>query len=369
MSNENNELPEPTPPAPPAGEVGSASTALKVQESPPPDPPPATALRSPGWGLLAIFAGVLAIAAVVYAARERQPDPARAVETPSAVTIDLPAAAVEPVPGTHDAPAPPNPMLDKIFNDAGSAKEILGDAAPSSESRDGFINELPPAPHTSPDGGANQSLRDAAKDALKRQDADRPLSDETPAPETSLAPSDARALAALEAASRRALAFSALAAKARSGAPYTEELRDYLAEPQEKPLPALVADRAAEGAPTLSVLAAEFSSRHRTALAAGRLAEAKGLTAKFGARFASLINLRPARPSKGSGAAAILSRIEAALGAGNLNAALAEADMLGPEAAAALEPWLRDARARAAIDETLAEREQALLASLRSGRL
>lgn len=369
MSNENNELPEPAAPSPPEGEAKPVGTALKVQDSPAPDPPPATALRSPGLWLLAIFAGVLAVAGAVYLARDRQPEAATATAAPEAISIDLPSAALEPSPGAHDAPGPANPSPDKIFNDAGSAKERLGEAAPASTSGDGFINELPPAPHAAPDGGAAQSLRDAAKDALKRQEVDRPLTAESPPPEASLAPYDARALATLEAESRRALAFSALAARARSGAPYTDELRAYLAEPQDRPLPAVVADRAEEGAPPLSALAAEFAARHRAALAAGRREDAKGLSAKFGASLASLINLRPAGPSKGTSAAAILSRVEAALEAGNLRAALAEAETLRPEAAAALEPWLQDARARAAIDDALAEREQALLASLRSGRL
>lgn len=370
MTNDANQIPEPLEPQPPAVEAEPVGTALEVQDSPAAGPPPPKAAeRSPGLVLLAVFAAVSVIAALAYFMRSRPADaPAAstAPETPAAISIELPSASAPAAGDLHGAPAeegaPANPSPDKIFNDAASFKEDLGEAGQAAG--DGYINELPPAPHSTPDGGANNALRDAAKRALEDDGAP-----EAPQPEAGLAPYDEQALAALEADARRALAFSALAAKARSGAPYTEELKAFLAERQDKPLPAFIADRAPAGAPTAAALAARFAEVHGDALAAGRRAEASGPVGKIGASFASFINLRPSGPAKGGSTAAVLSRVEAAALSGDLGAALAEAAALRPEAAAALAPWLRDAEARVALEAALIEREDALHARLAGGRL
>jgi hypothetical protein len=369
MTNDNDKPPAPTDPAPPEVEAEPVGTALQVQESPPPEPPPpAAAGRSPGLILLAIFAAVLAIASAAYFSRSRTPAPAAAApdaKTPAPVTIELPSAAAPDTGGAHDAPGPANPSPDKIFNDASSFKENLSEGAPAA-ANEGYINELPPAPHATPDGGANNALRDAAKRALEDNEAETPPTDE---PEASLAPYDARALAELETDARRALAFSALAARARSGDAYTEELTAFLAEPQEKPLPAFIADRAAAGVPAAATLAARFPDYHSAALAAGRRAEASNIGARAAASLASLVNLRPSGAAKGATTAAVLSRVEAAAIVGDLEAALAEAAALRPEAAGALAPWAADARARVALETALAERERSLYARLAGGRL
>lgn len=372
MVNDETTPPEKIEPDPPAAgaEPEPGGAALQAQESPPPDPPGAAdAGRSPGLILLAVFAAALAIAGVAYFSRDRSPAAApseAAGDGPAAVTIEIPDPAPSQGAGPHDAPGPANPSPDKIFNDAASAKETLGAAPPSDRSGEGLINELPPAPHAAP--GGNDALREAAKNALKNEAADRPQAEE-PGPEAALDPYDARAAAEEKAEARRALAFAALAAKARSGAPYAAELRAFLALPQDKPLPALVADRAETGVPTLAALAASFPDHHRAALAAGRRAEAEGPAANFGASLASLVHLRPAGPRGGDSAAAVLSRVEAASLAGDLSRAAAEADGLNPAAAAALKPWLDAARARLAVEAALADREQAILAALGAGRL
>jgi hypothetical protein len=368
MTNDNNQTPAPIDPAPPDVEAEPVGTALEVRDSPPVEPPPPEAAgRSPGLILLAIFAAVLAIASAAYFSRSRAPAAQAAgpeAQAPTPVTIKLPAATAPEAGGAHDAPGPANPSPDKIFNDASSFKENLSEAAPAAA--DGYINELPPAPHATPDGGGNNALRDAAKRALQDDDGDSQPAEN---PEASLAPYDARALAALESDARAALAFSSLAAKARSGDPYTDELTAFLAEPQDKPLPAFIADRAADGVPTAAALAARFPDRHRAALAAGRRAEASNIGARATASLASLVNLRPAGAIRGETTAAILSRVEAATTAGDLESALAEAAKLRPEAAAALAPWTGDAKARVALEAALAEREQSLHARLAGGRL
>ncbi|MFN3959240.1 MAG: COG4223 family protein [Parvularculaceae bacterium] len=366
MVADDSQLPQKAEPDPPEIAAEPDGTALTTQEAPP-AASPEPAGRSPGLILLAIFAAVLAIASAAYFSRARAPTPpvpGSAADAPAAARLEIPQEKPAAGAGLHDAPGPVNPSPDKIFNDGASAKNALG-AAPDSSGA-GFINDLPPAPHAAP--GANDVLRDAAKNALRNK-ADEAPSTEQSEPEASLDPFSERALTAERAAARRALAFAALAAKARSGAPYAEELRMFLAEPQDEPLPALVADRAGEGVPTAAMLAASFPEFHRGALAAGRRAEAKGAAAGLGSSFASLVNLRPAKPLQGASSVAVLSRVEAAALAGDLSRALAEAAALRPEAADALKPWLEDARARLALDEALAARERAMLALLAPGRL
>jgi hypothetical protein len=371
MVNDDNPPPAKIEPDPPEPEAKATGTALEVQESPPPEPPGAGEPgRSPGLLLVAVFAAALALASVLYFSRERAPAPAKpeaARAAPAPVTIEIPDSKPAPAgAGPHDAPGPVNPSPEKIFNDAASAKETLGAAPEVNRSGEALINALPPAPHAAP--GANDALIDAAKNALQNEGGDAPQTDE-PEPEASLAPYEARAFAEERAQARRALAFAALAARARTGAPYAAELKAFLAEPQAGPIPALVADRAQTGVPTAAALAADFPAHHRAALASGRRALANGPAAGFGASLASLVNLRPAGPRQGDGPAAVLSRIEAAAMSGDLSRAIAEADALGPEAAAALAPWLDAARVRLAVDAALAERERAFLADLGTGRL
>ncbi len=380
MSIDHNQLPEPASPRPPEVEAERVGTALEALASPPAEPaPPGAGSRSPGLVLLAIFAAVLAVAGVTWFSRARPPAPeAQTPAAPAPLSIRLPATQAPPGGGAHDAPGPANPSPDKIFNDAASFKEptgkeqigedlagedLAGEAPPPAAQPNGFITDLPPAPHAAPDGTANETLRDGAKNALKNQTPIAPQADE---PEAALWSPDARA--DLESQSRRALAFAALAAKARAGAPYTDDLRRYLAERQDRPLPAVVADLAAAGAPTPAALAISFGADQRAALAAGRRAEASGPAASLGASFASLIDLRPARPQEGAATAAVLSRAEAALAAHDLPAALSALAALRPEALAPLAGWIRRAQARLALEAALDEREKALFAALNDGR-
>jgi len=366
MVADDSQLPQKAEPDPPAIAAEPNATAQATQAAPPAaSPEPEPAQRSPGLILLAIFAVVLALAGAAYFSRARAPTPPGpgGADAPPAARLEIPQGKPAAGAGLHDAPGGVNPSTDKIFNDGASAKEALG-AAPNAPS-EGFVNDLPPAPHAAP--GANDALRDAAKKAIRGEAQDAPQTEQLE-PEASLDPFSEGALAAERAAARRALAFAALAAKARSGAPYAEELRMFLAEPQDEPLPALVADRAGGGTPTAAMLAARFPEFHRAALAAGRRAEAKGAAAGLGASLATLVNLRPAKPLQGASCVAVLSRVEAAALAGDLSRALAEAAALRPEAADALKPWLEDARARLALDEALAARERAMLALLAPGR-
>ncbi|MFN0023990.1 MAG: hypothetical protein ACKVS5_08820 [Parvularculaceae bacterium] len=389
MTNDNANLPATLPPGPPEIEAETVGTAVQTLESEPnarpPAAPAASAPRSPGMIMLALFAALLAIASALYFSRTRTPAPGDAATGTGAasngvapITIEVPGSQQQPAAaGAHDAPSADssgiaNPSPEKIFNDAGSFKESLSSTGPARALPDGTIPDLPPAPHALPDGAsANDALRNAAKAASRAPPADDPQAEQDPAPDARLLDPEAYlsdfgapALATLRNDAKRALAFAALAAKARSGEPFAAELGVYLSNDLDAPLSAAIAARAPAGISTLATLSARFPGYRNKALAAGRRAEAKGPAARLAASLASLVNLRPARPLPGSTSAAILSRAEGALALGNLAGALAELTTLNADAAAALAPWMSDTMIRLTLEEALAAREQALYASL-----
>ncbi len=390
MTNDNANLPATLPPGPPEIEAETVGTAVQTLESEPnarpPAAPAASAPRSPGMIMLALFAALLAIASALYFSRTRTPAPGDAATGTGAasngvapITIEVPGSKPQSAAaGGHDAPSADNsgianPSPEKIFNDAGSFKESLSSTDPERALPDSSRPGLPPAPHALPDGAsANDALRDAAKAASRgAPPSDDPQTEQDLAPdarlldpEASLSDFGAPALATLRNDAKRALAFAALAAKARSGEPFAAELGVYLSNDLDAPLSASIAAQAPAGISTLATLSARFPDYRNKALAAGRRAEAKGPAARLAASLASLVNLRPARPLPGSTSAAILSRAEGALALGNLAGALAELTALNTDAAAALAPWMSDAMIRLTLEEALAAREQALYASL-----
>lgn len=105
----------------------------------------------------------------------------------------------------------------------------------------------------------------------------------------------------------------------------------------------------AAGVRTMSSLQQSFPEAARAALAAeARPPEGAGLGDRVTAFLFSQANIRSLTPQEGTEADAVLSRMEAALAANNLPAALTEAETLSAEAAAApaMASWLSEARAR-----------------------
>ncbi len=133
-------------------------------------PPKATAISVGALLLIAL----VSIGVVLARKQLRKDAPAAtAAEEPApAVTLDLPVAT--PPHAGESVPA------DKIFNQAtGSMKDGLDAFKRSEQSVDGTISELPPAP----DGAANHTLQDAAKDAAKLLAPDRTNKIDLSAPE------------------------------------------------------------------------------------------------------------------------------------------------------------------------------------------
>lgn len=113
--------------------------------------------------------------------------------------------------------------------------------------------------------------------------------------------------------------------------------------------------------PSLRALQDAFPEAARAALAAARKAAATGTTMdRLGAFLMAQTGARSLQPKEGSDPDAILSRVEAALTAGNLAEALREIATLSPEGQAAMAPWVEQAQRRLAATDALGALAQSL---------
>jgi hypothetical protein len=386
--------------------TGDANQSPTADQGPPAAPSPAATaasaetagaprlrLPSSSWAAGAALAALLialAAAGLILARRSiAEPAAPSPTEAPRAATLDLGAAA----PHAAETPAA------KILNHADGALKDGAKAVGAAPSAPGAINALPPAPAG---GAANRALQDAAKDAAQQFAANHAaeealvgevanlkseLQDEIGALAENLRQERQRSeektaeiirlnaelermrasgAPALQRA-RAALAFEALADRARAGLPYRRELAAYEAAPDAPPVDPAIAAFADAGLPQIAALAADFAALRDAALAAARREQAKGVLARLGAELATLVRLRPARARRGSAPAALLSRAEAALAAGDLAGAAGELAALEGAAKEAFAPWLARARARLAAERALAAGRAAFLAAAEAG--
>ncbi len=159
---------------------------------------------------------------------------------------------------------------------------------------------------------------------------------------------DSRVAAATEALARLKTAFADAGDMA---APIADLAQNGVTVPQS------VVD-AVDGLPTLSDLRTQYPAAARAALSAARDAGVSGETGNAFVNFLrSTLDIRSVTAQAGDSVDAVLSRAEAALGSGQLAAALDELAALPPEAAAKMQDWLAAARNRidvgAAIDALL----------------
>ncbi|QPH55344.1 COG4223 family protein [Pontivivens ytuae] len=137
----------------------------------------------------------------------------------------------------------------------------------------------------------------------------------------------------------------AIAGALDTGEPYADALAG-IAELAE--VPEGLAAHAETGVPTQAQLVAGFAEPARAAVRADVAAsEEDGVFGSASAFFRSRVSGRSLVEIEGDGADAILSRVEARLREGNLDAALEEASALPPPAAAELQTWFGQLQARA----------------------
>lgn len=167
--------------------------------------------------------------------------------------------------------------------------------------------------------------------------------------ESTRAEAEAIEQAALDAA--RAASVRAALAQVQTGLSNGEPMEAALTELEEalgEPVPAALS-AVAEGAPTLAGLQAAFPDAARAALADARAGGESGEEATaFGAFLREQLNVRSVAPRDGDDADAVLSRAQAAVSEGKLQAALDEIGALPDVAKAKLAEWATIAETRVA---------------------
>ncbi|MEO0390702.1 MAG: hypothetical protein AAF218_07145 [Pseudomonadota bacterium] len=129
-----------------------------------------------------------------------------------------------------------------------------------------------------------------------------------------------------------------------TGAPFDDALAAF-EQSSDAAVPDALSAVAASGAPTLAAVQADVADAARAGLAAARASDTEG-AAGVGDFLRRQLGARSVVPREGDDPDAVLSRLEAATRAGDLPAALAEADALPPAAQEAMSDWLSAAQAR-----------------------
>lgn len=150
-----------------------------------------------------------------------------------------------------------------------------------------------------------------------------------------------------------ALAVSNLQRQMYSGRPYGDQLAVLERLTGNSAPVRQLREHAEDGLPPMSYLQYSFLDAVRSALAAARREEATGPLGKFWANFVGLFSVRKVGAQSGDSPSAIISRAEASLENGDLEAALRELAALEGEPADAMEPWIEEARARVEADQML----------------
>ena len=112
---------------------------------------------------------------------------------------------------------------------------------------------------------------------------------------------------------------------------------------------------AAQGAPSLESLQAEFPSVARAVIAQSHGGEGDSMLSNVVRRLSGLVSVRPVGQIEGDSAEAIVARAEAHLKAGALAAAVRELDSLSGPAAEAAASWRAKAEARISAQDALAK--------------
>lgn len=148
-----------------------------------------------------------------------------------------------------------------------------------------------------------------------------------------------------------------ISAALAAGQPF-QDAADRLSAAENVTLPDGLADVAGTGVPTLQSLRDDFAESAHAAIRASITSEAgDGFFQRSRAFLEAQLATRSLAPQEGDDTDAVLSRMEASLGEGDLSGALQEADALPADAAAAMDGWLTDARRRQAAEAGLAELE------------
>lgn len=244
---------------------------------------------------------------------------------------------------------------------AGEAVDLspLTDRLQAMESQIAAIEAMPATDGTGVSPAALAALQ-AEVEALKSSGGAEAeaLTRAAEAAEARIAEAEARAaalsdsLAATAQATTTRAAVGRLQAALETGAPFGSALTDL----GEEPPPAVLQDAATAGLPTLADLEDSFPAAARSALeAALRANMGESWTERVSSFLRAQTGARSLAPREGSDPDAILSRAEAAIGAGDVAGALAEAKALPDAGLAAMSGWVAAAEQRLSAEAAVAD--------------
>lgn len=156
-------------------------------------------------------------------------------------------------------------------------------------------------------------------------------------------------------AAARVIAVTALRQAASGSGPFANEVAAVAALGSDEAELAALQPLAQAGVPSKADLIAAFPAvAEQIRIAAAKVDPGASLIDRLAASAGSLVSVKPAGPMAGASATAIVSRMEAAVKAGNLAEALREGEALDAIARAPLADWAAKAAQRITIDTALA---------------
>ena len=147
-----------------------------------------------------------------------------------------------------------------------------------------------------------------------------------------------------------------------SGQPFADTL-SMLSDNGVDDIPAALTDVATDGVATLNNLQTRFPDSAREALGVARTSGAMEGESGVGGFLKRQLGARSTAPREGADPDAVLSRAEAVMRDGGLDAALTELDALPQDVQSAMQDWLEDARARNAAQIATQDLSQSLSAN------
>jgi len=146
-------------------------------------------------------------------------------------------------------------------------------------------------------------------------------------------------------------AFDTLGSKVAENGPYADELAAYV-DLSGAEVPQILTAASTTGITSIKRLQEQYTALSHDALRASIKTEASdegGTASKLGAFFKSQVATRSLTAQEGDSADAVLSRIDAALANGDLEAVSSEADTLPDASKGVLENWLNAVDVRQAV--------------------
>lgn len=330
----------------PAKAEGSKPAEVS-KPTPKPTPPPPAPQESRG-GFLPLALGGVVAGVIGFGAAEMNVLGMRDADTSLNTVVEAQADKIaELETAIANLPAPEMPDMP----DMAPLQAEIGTLTGSVETLDARLTEFVNRPIVTTTGEVDVSAYEdqladlQASVAAQKEEVERLLADARTVEEATAAAAAASAEAARVAVVQGAM--TDVTAAITEGAPFADAL-GVMQDNGVADIPAALSDVAENGVTALTSLQSGFTASARDALGAARSSGEQEGEAGFGGFLKRSLGARSVAPREGSDPDAVLSRAEAAMRDGALDAALSELDTLPASAQDAMGAWLADARARMA---------------------